>query len=67
MKVICENWNRRLLTILEQTYPTDARLMALKISEGEQQNQAYAERLSAYRQMIEKNGLARNDTNLNRS
>lgn len=66
MKVIGGNWNRRLLTILEQTYPTDARLMAMKTTEGEQQNQAYAERLSAYRQMIERNGAINNETKTKR-
>ncbi|MGC5328859.1 hypothetical protein [Brevibacillus sp. SYSU BS000544] len=67
MKIARGNWNRRLLTILEQTYPTDARLMAMKTEEGEQQNQAYAERLSAYRKMIERNGATNHEENPNRT
>ncbi len=52
-RLAVEDWNQRLLTILLQTYPSDARLMALLAAEGEKQNQAYAERLSAYYRKIE--------------
>lgn len=49
-----QDWNRRMLEVLEQTYPYDARLMSLLVQEGERQNQLYAERLAEYRRQVER-------------
>ncbi|GAA4703709.1 hypothetical protein [Brevibacillus fulvus] len=48
-----QEWNRRVLEVLEQTYPYDAKLMALFVQDGERQNQLYAERLTEFRKQVE--------------
>lgn len=53
-----QEWNRRVLEVLEQTYPYDARLMALFVQEGDKQNQLYAERLNEFRKQVEAEGTA---------
>ncbi|MEK3744749.1 hypothetical protein NST23_18880 [Brevibacillus sp. FSL K6-0770] len=48
-----QDWNSRVLEVLEQTYPYDAKQMALFVQEGERQNQLYAERLNEFRKQVE--------------
>jgi len=50
---LAQDWNKRLLEVLEKTYPYDAKLMATFTAEGERQNQQYAERLAEFRRQIE--------------
>lgn len=51
-----QDWNRRVLEALEQTFPYDAKLMTFFVQEGERQNQLYAERLAAFRKKVEEMG-----------
>lgn len=51
-----QDWNRRVLEALEQTFPYDAKLMTFFVQEGERQNQLYAERLAVFRKEVEAQG-----------
>lgn len=48
-----QDWNLRMLEILEKTYTYDAKRMFLFTPEGERQNQLYVERLSGFRKTID--------------
>lgn len=52
-----QDWNRRVLEALEQTFTYDAKLMSFFVQEGERQNQLYAERLADFRKKVEREKL----------